>query len=317
MRREEHRVAVEVAGNVAAVALDETVELGLVAGDPAADGKPRHLEIDRQAVFDVEAFLQHVELQCADDADDGRRAVLRLEQLHHAFLGHLLQRFLQLLRLHGVAEADAAQDFRREIGHAAEQDVLALGQRVADPERAVVGDADDVAGERLVGGDARAGEEELRRRQAHLLAGAHQLGLHAALQRARAHTHEGDAVAVVGVHVGLDLEDEGGHVRLGRLDLAGVGLLGARRRAEGAERLDQVADAEIAQGRAEEHRRQMALAERLRVERLAGLARQLQLLDEGGAVVLGQEPGDAVGIGPLTGVRSASVSERRTALSAR
>jgi hypothetical protein len=40
----------------------------------------------------------------------------------------------------------AAQDFRREARHAEEGDVLALGQRVADPQRAVVRDADDVAG---------------------------------------------------------------------------------------------------------------------------------------------------------------------------
>ena len=144
-----------------------------------------------------------------------------------------------------------------------------------------------------------AGEEELRRRQAHRLAGAHQLGLHAALQLARADANEGDAVAVVGVHVGLDLEDEGGHLVLGRLDRAGVGLLGARRRSEGAERLDQVAHAEIAQRRAEIDRRQMALAEGVDVERPAGLARQLQLLDEGVALVLRQQAGDAVGIGAV------------------
>ena len=188
--------------------------------NPAADREARHLEIDRQRVFGRQPLLQHVELQRADHADDGRRAVLRREQLHHALLGHLLQRFLQLLRLHRVAEPHAAQDFRREVRHAAEQDVLALGQRVADAQRAVVGDADHVAGKGLVGGDAAAGEEELRRRQAHRLAGAHQLGLHAALQLARADAHEGDAVAVVGVHVGLDLEDEGAHLRLGRLDHA-------------------------------------------------------------------------------------------------
>ncbi len=37
--------------------------------DPAADGEARRLEIDRQAVFDLHALLEHVELQRADDAD--------------------------------------------------------------------------------------------------------------------------------------------------------------------------------------------------------------------------------------------------------
>ena len=47
------------------------------------------------------------------------------------------------------------------------------------------------------------------------LAGAHELRLHAALEPARADAHEGDAVAMVRVHVGLDLEDEAGHAVLG------------------------------------------------------------------------------------------------------
>ncbi len=44
--------------------------------------------------------------------------------------------------------------------------------------------------------------------------------LHAALEMARAQAHEGDAVAVLGIHVGLDLEDEAGDLVLRRLDLA-------------------------------------------------------------------------------------------------
>ena len=75
---------------------------------------------------------------------------------------------------------------------------------------------------------------------------------------------------------------------------AGVGLLVARGRPESAERLDQVAHAEVAQRRAEEDRRQMAFAESVEVERPAGLARQLQLLDEGLALVVRQQPGDPV-----------------------
>ena len=142
------------------------VELARLIGlDPAAHLEPRRLEIDRQRVFGLKPLRQHVELQRTDDADDGRRAVIRQEQLDDALLGHLRQRFAQLLGLHGVLEPDAAQDFRGEARHAAEHDVLALGQRIADPQRAVIGDADHVAGKRLLGQCAVLGEEELRRRQ--------------------------------------------------------------------------------------------------------------------------------------------------------
>ena len=214
---------------------------------------------------------------------------MRQEDLHDALLAHLLQRLAQLLRLHGVGELDAAQDLGREARHAAEQDVLALGQRVADAQRAVVRDADDVAGEGLVGDGAVAGEEELRRREADRLAGAHELRLHAARQPPRADAHEGDAVAMVRVHVGLDLEDEAGHAVLVRRDEARVGRLRPRRRREFGERVDEVADAEILQRRAEEHRRQVPLAEGLERERPAGVLGERDLLAPSLAFLLRQQ----------------------------
>ena len=236
------------------------------------------LEADVEAVFVGQPHLQHVELQRADHADQRRRAVERAEHLHDALLRHLLQRLLQLLRLHRVAELDAAQDFRREIRHAEEGDVLALGQRVADAQRAVIGDADHVAGIGLVGERAVLREEELRRRQRDRLAGAHELGLHAARELARAQPREGDAVAVVGVHVGLDLEDEGGHGGFrARRPCACSALCARGGGAKCGERVEQILDAEILQGRAEEHRRQVALAERLEIERPAGVLHQRQL----------------------------------------
>ena len=105
---------------------------------------------------------------------------MRQEHLHDAFLGHLLQRVAQLLGLHRVGEFDAAQDFRREARHAAKHDILALAHRVADAQQAVIGNADDIAGIGFLGERAILREEELRRRQRDRLAGAHQLGAHAA-----------------------------------------------------------------------------------------------------------------------------------------
>ncbi len=106
--------------------------------------------------------------------------------------------------------------------------VLALGQRVADAQRAVVGDADHVAGERLLGQRAVAGEEELRRVQRDQLAGAHLLQPHAAHEPAGADAGEGDAVAMVRVHVRLDLEHQRGQVRLRRLAPRGLSAGWAR-----------------------------------------------------------------------------------------
>ena len=246
--------------------------------DPARELEFRRLETYVEAVFGVEPRLEHVKLKRADHADQCRRAVERAEHLHHALLRHLLQRFLQLLGLHRIAELHAAQNFRREVRHAEKFELLALRERIADTQRAVVGNADDVAGKSLVGHRAILREEKLRRRQCHRLAGAHQLGLHAAAQLARTQPRKGDAVAVIGIHVGLDLEHEGGHAILVRHDLARAGGLRPRRRRETRERIEQILDAEILDRRAEIDRRQMPFAERGKFERAAGVFHQRQFL---------------------------------------
>jgi hypothetical protein len=94
-----------------------------------------------------------------------------------------------------------------------------LSLRVSpNPQSAVIGDADNVAGLRDLGEFTVAGEEGDRVLDRHRLAGAAVGELHAALQRARADAQEGDAVAVIGVHVRLHLEDEAADARLLRID---------------------------------------------------------------------------------------------------
>ena len=73
------------------------------------------------------------------------------------------------------------------------------------------------------------------------------------------------------------------------LDDAAVRLLAARRRRERGQRVDQVADAEIAQRAAEEDRRQVPSRKACSVERPAGLDGEPDLLREGVPLVLGQQ----------------------------
>src|SRR6202051_2681816 len=90
----------------------------------------------------------------------------------------------------------------------------------------------------------------------------HQSCLHAAGQFARTQPREGNAVAMVRIHIGLDLEHERAHARLRRLDLAQIAFLRARRRREFAGTFQEVADPKITQRAAEIERCQMALAKR-------------------------------------------------------
>ena len=73
------------------------------------------------------------------------------------------------------------------------------------------------------------GHEGERIGDAHLLVEPHVIHAHAARVFARAQAHEGDAVAMLRIHVRLDLEDEAGELLFERLD----GAL-ARRRAAAA-----------------------------------------------------------------------------------
>ncbi len=59
-------------------------------------------------------------------------------------------------------------------------------------------------------------------------------------------------------------------------------------------RVEQIADAEILQRRAEEHRAQVALAERRQIERLASVTHEPDLFFDRGSVEVGVERGDVL-----------------------
>jgi hypothetical protein len=103
------------------------------------------------------------------------------------------------------------------------------------------------------------------------------LELHAALEAAGADAQEGDAVAVLGVHVGLDLEHEAGELRLVRLHLARrrPAAIGAGDRVD--HRVEQALHAEVVDRRAEEHRRLLARQVGLAVEGMRGAAHQFDV----------------------------------------
>ena len=72
-------------------------------------------------------------------------------------------------------------------------------------------------------------------------------------ENAGTHFHEGDTVAVVGVHVGVDLEDKTGEFLLVRLHEALVRLAGKRAGSDLDETVQHLADTEVVQCRSEEH----------------------------------------------------------------
>lgn len=104
-----------------------------------------------QPVLCREPGLQHIELKGADDTHEWRRAVSRAKQLNDALPSELRARPAQLLCLHRIVKPHTSENLRREMRHADEAELLALGQRIAYTQCAVVGNPDDIAGESLVG----------------------------------------------------------------------------------------------------------------------------------------------------------------------
>src|SRR5262249_27364915 len=164
--------------------------------DPARGLERRGLQLDLDLVLGLDPGFQHVELQFADYAHDMVAADRAAEYLGDALLGEIVERALELFGLHRILQPHAAQDLGREIGDASDLARLALGQRVADAQHAVVGHADDVAGPSLVDDLALTSEEENRRVDRQNLAGADLRQLHATAELAAAQTKEGDAVAM-------------------------------------------------------------------------------------------------------------------------
>ena len=117
-----------------------------------------------------------------------------------------------------------------------------------------LGKPDDVARVRIVHPVAVARHEGDGVRRLHVLAGAHVADAHAPAIASRGHAQERDAVAVLRVHVRLDLEHEPAEPILDRGDgaLLGRARSGGRRQLD--ERLQQLADPEVIESGAEEHR---------------------------------------------------------------
>ena len=103
-------------------------------------------------VLVLQAILDDLKLQLSDGTDDAAVVELVDEHLRHTLVHELLDALLELLRLHGVVVLDILEELGRERRQSAEMQVLALGERVADLEDAVVGQSHDVAGISLVDG---------------------------------------------------------------------------------------------------------------------------------------------------------------------
>src|SRR3954451_15866403 len=73
-------IAVDIVGDAGGVGSDEGIELlAVVRRDPARELELADLEFDWERIFRIQPGLEHVELECANDANQRRCAVARAE----------------------------------------------------------------------------------------------------------------------------------------------------------------------------------------------------------------------------------------------
>ena len=270
---------VGVGGEFDAGGQAEGTRVVVEAGRQPADGGPRGgFEFGFRAVFGLEPVLDDFELEGADGGEQGRggRVVGEVELLDDAFLEELVEAFAELFVFGGAGIAEVGEAFGREAGDFAVFDGGVGGEGVADAEFVVADDADDVAGEGFVDGLAFVGEEFVGAGEADFFPGARVVGDHVAFESAGDDAEEGDAVAMAGVHVGLDFEDEAGEGRVVGGDRLAVDVAGSRRGGVLEEPVEQQLDAEVVHGAAEEDRGGVAGQHGGGVEGFAGKVKHLQ-----------------------------------------
>ena len=205
---------------------------------------------------------------------------MRKEHLGGAFLGQFLQALAQLLGFQRILQAYASKQFGGKVRDTGKADLFALGKGIANLYGAMVVQTDDVTGPGFFQVLALGGKEGQGIGNAQFLAGSDMEEFHALFIVAGADTHEGNAVAVLGVHVRLDLEHKTTEARLARQNFTLMGRTWQRLGRPIDYGVQYLIDTEVAQCRAEEHRGHFALEKGLALEDVTSTLHQLELLDK-------------------------------------
>ena len=179
---------------------------GGVGGDPTRTGVTAVFQAHITVVLGPQTVLHHFKLQLTNSAQQHGATHFGFEHLNRAFFAQLLEAGLQLLGAQWVLQNHGHEQLGCEKRQAGELQGCAIGDGVAQLHAAMRGEADDVAGKRFVHRFAALAQEGDHRGGAQLFGAALHLEFHAGFVLTRGNAHKGDAVAVVGVHVGLHLE---------------------------------------------------------------------------------------------------------------
>ena len=200
-----------------------------------------------------QAVLDDLELQLADCSNDLAVVELIDKQLCNALIHQLLDTLVELLGLHWIAVLDILKHFGREAGQALEVKFFTLGERITNLKDAVVGQAHNVTWIDFVDDLFFLSHKSSGCRKTVALTTSHVLVIFIAMEHSRANLDKCDATAVVGIHVGMYLEDEASELLLLWTHLTLLSHDRAGRRSYAHKTIQQFLDAKGVQRRAEKH----------------------------------------------------------------
>ena len=227
-----------------------------------------------------ESILNHLELQGSHRTDNLAAVERRGKELCHTLVHELIDPLGELLEFQRIGIFDVTELLGGKRRDTRKFQLLTLGKGVANLEVSRIVQTDDIAREGLVDHRLLLSHKGRRRGELQLLTRAHMQVILIALEAARDDLHKGDAVAVVGVHVGMDLKDETGHLLLHGVHRTRLGRCGSRRGGDADEALQQLPDTEVIDSRAKEYRREFTPQVSLAVKLLIDTLDQLHILTQ-------------------------------------
>ena len=148
---QEHIPTLAVFGHVLVFALLEGFQLRrIIALNPAGLIQTERLPTALRTVFVLQTILDDLELQLPHRTDNLTPVKLVDEQLSHTFVHQLVDTLGKLFLLHRVGILNVLEHLRRETWKSLEVEHLAFGQRIANLERTIIRQTDNISRPSLI-----------------------------------------------------------------------------------------------------------------------------------------------------------------------
>ena len=144
--RQEHIPTLAVFRHILVFALLEGFQFSrIIALNPAGFIQTERFPTALRTVFVLQTILDDLELQLPHRTDNLTPVELVDEQLRHTFVHQLVDTLGKLFLLHRVGILNVLEHLRRETRKPLEVKRLAFGQRIANLERTVIRQADNIS----------------------------------------------------------------------------------------------------------------------------------------------------------------------------